>query len=504
MKRDIIKYVLWSVGVTFWAVVCFILPDFLDSPIHNTRTFFTVLVYLVALGGASFWIIYLIGLNKYVTWVCLPVFGLVGAGVSFYRFAFHATITPMIIDATLHTNGGTIAGVISWQLIGWLAVNIGIVVCFILWRNRLRNLSYSWVHAIVVTALLLLYYHANDRLQMSINQRYPYNIVHSFIEYHKQQQQLCQERKTLPYTVMPETDSLTVVFVLGEALRADHVQLNGYARATTPLLAARSNVVSLPHIYSEYTYTSTSVPFILSPADSLHPDRKATHHSFIHIFKECGYQSAWLSNQDNGRTYVAFMHEADTIIFPNASKSVFVFDPWYDEQLLPPLDELLTKNAPKQLYILHTIGSHWYYNLHVPEQYQSFQPVTTNRIITNNSEEQIINSYDNTVLYLDVFLDSLIQRFEQRNAVMIYISDHGEALGEGGNYLHAGDNDALHLPACMIWYSDKYAALFPEKVQALRSNKEKRYRTDCIYYSVLSAAGIESENSGGNVNIFMQ
>jgi glucan phosphoethanolaminetransferase (alkaline phosphatase superfamily) len=354
---------------------------------------------------------------------------------------------------------------------------------------------YAGVQAVAAILLMFVYYNANGRLRSSINQRYPYNIVHNLLEYQEQHIQLSAERETVPYSAEEVPEQLDVVFILGEAVRADHMQLNGYPRETTPRLAARRNIVSLPNIYSEHTYTSTSVPHILSPADSIHTEMCGTHSSFIRTMKECGFYTAWISNQDNGHTYVSFIHESDTIIFPNASKSVFVFEPWYDEQLLPAMDTLLQSSGPRNLYTLHSIGSHWYYNLHVPEKELFFQPLTTDRVITNNTDEQIINSYDNTVRYMDLVADSIIQRFENRCAIVFYLSDHGEALGENGIYLHAAECDALHRPACFIWYSDSYARLYPEKIEALIFHKDKRYRTDFVYYSILSAAGIAAEGA---------
>lgn len=502
MIRDYLHYLIWVICCTLWAALCFIAPDFIDNPVHDLPTLMTIVAYIVVLAGATFWVLYLFGLNRYVAWVALPVFALGGAAVSFFRVAFHATITPMIIDATLHTNGGTVAGVVSWQLVGWLLLNVVIALAFAYWRSRMVGCRRAWLHALVVAALLMAYYNANSRLHQSINQRYPYNIVHNFAEYLKQQQQLSAERTALPYEVVAMPDSLNVVFVLGEAVRADHLGLNGYERQTTPLLSERSNVVSLKNIYSEHTYTSTSVPHILSPADSIHPEWIATHHSFIHTFSSNGYVSSWISNQDNGRTYVSFINESDTVIFPNANKSVFVFDPWYDEQLLPAFDRSLQRAGARKLTILHCIGSHWYYNLHVPPQMQVYEPSTDNRIVTNNSEQQVINAYDNTVLYMDMMLDSIIQRLEHSCAVLIYLSDHGEALGEEGIFLHAAEHDVLHRPACVIWYSDAYAAMFPDKVEALNANKDKPYRTDFLYPSILSAAGIRAEGSNADVDVF--
>ena len=496
-----LRYLAWAAGATVWATVCFIMPYFLDNPVHDARTVLTICGYILALGIASFFVLYLAGLNRYVAAVFYPVFGITGAVVSYFRVAFHATITPMVIDATLHTNGGTVAGVVGWQLILWVILNALIVGGLLLWRWRM-TVPKPWLQAVVIIALWALYYFGNARLHMSINQRYPYNVVSSLIEYAKQQHALNQDRITLPTQAEALPDSIDVVFVLGEAMRADRLSLNGYERQTCPRLAARTNVVSFPHIYSPHTYTAISVPYILSPADSLHPDWSTTYNSFIQSFEQYDFASSWISNQDNGKTYVTFIHEADTVIFPNASKTAFVFDPWYDGELLAPMDSLLLAGAPRNLFVLHMIGSHWYYSNHVPPEYQQFEPLTTNRVITGNTREQVSNAYDNTVLYLDAFLDSLIMRFESRCAVVIYLSDHGESLGEDGRWLHASESEPLHEPACLVWYSDRYAQRFPDKVRALHANQYRRYGTEFLYYSVLGAAAIEPQDTLVSLNIF--
>jgi glucan phosphoethanolaminetransferase (alkaline phosphatase superfamily) len=216
-----------------------------------------------------------------------------------------------------------------------------------------------------------------------------------------------------------------------------------------------------------------------------------------------GFRTSWVSNQDNSPAYSAIIYESDTVIFPNAEKSVFVFNPWYDSSLLPPLDQLMCGNTSKRnLYVLHTIGSHWYYNNHVTTEMQLFQPVTENRIVTDNRHEQVVNSYDNTVLYADMIADSIIQRFEQRCAVVLFISDHGEALGEEGKWLHANNTVAAHYPACFVWYSDKYQAAYPDKIDALKRNKDKEYNTSFLFHSVLDACDIRTSFIKQSENIF--
>lgn len=498
-----IPYLIFLTLLCLWSALCFVLPDFMDNPIINFRGALTIAIYVVAITISQFFLFYLASAYRGVFAVFLPIYALFGAIVSYYRVVYHATITPMIIDATLHTNAGTVAGVVSLDMFAWILLQLLVSACFVWFRWRKISLSYAWVHLLVATILFSGYYWANSRLHQSINQRYPMVLTHNVSEYCQLQRLRKQPRLPLHPITVSSTEPVDVIFILGEAMRADHLSLNGYERQTTPSLEKQTNCNFLPNVYSEYTYTAMSVPHILTAADSLQPEIAGQSYSFVRYFKEAGYRTYWISNQDMGHTYAAIIQEADSIIFPNAEKSVFVFDPWYDEDLIQQLDTLCSNELyPRNLYVLHTIGSHWYYNIHVPDSFQIFQPVATSRTVTHNSPEQVINSYDNTALYLDYILNSIMNRFANRCAIMLYLSDHGEALGENGKWLHAGSVDAMHYPAALVWYSDLYAQQYPKKVSALKENRTKRYRTDYLFHSILSAGGIEIERANKNLDIF--
>ena len=182
---------------------------------------------------------------------------------------------------------------------------------------------------------------------------------------------------------------------------------------------------------------------------------------------------------------------------------MFVFHPWYDLDMVTALQGLTECQAgPRRLYVLHAIGSHWFFNNHVPDECAHFRPVATNRVITQNDSAAIINSYDNTIVSTDLFVDSVISLFTGRNAIIFYLSDHGESLGENGNWLHAAGAEATKYPAALVWYSDKYAQHFPDKVAALKENRTKHYRTDYLFYSILSAAGMEADGNNPSFDLF--
>ena len=501
MKRKLHKYLIWVFCATLWTTICFVAPDFMDNPIDGFYGFFAICAYICACGlGAFFWI-YVIGCSKYVCAVLLPLFSILGSALAFYRIGYHTTLTPMLIDVTLHTNAEEASGVISWQVILWVLINLVIASIFVWIRWSKITLQHAWLHCSIALLIGFGYFSFNDRLHRSLCQRFPNNIPYNISEYINVQRTIHKERIIPAYNKIAVPDTLQIVFVIGEAVRADHLQLNGYERETTPLLSLRKNIVSYPNIYCDQTHTLASLPYILTRADSINEQPQYTETSFVSIFKDAGFSTSWISNQDLGNTFTPFLGECDTAIFANAGKSTYVFSQWLDEDLIPILHSRFT-DAPRSLYILHSIGSHWYYNNHVPKERYYYQPITTNRVVTYNSTEQLINSYDNTIRYMDYFVDSIIDIFENHCALVIYQADHGDALGEDGYFLHANDAEAVKNPACIIWYSDKYAELCPKKVAALVANKDKRYRTDYFFYSILYAAGIEAEGDNLDVNIF--
>lgn len=503
MKQSI-RYLLWVLFATLWTTVCFILPDFTGSPMDGFYGTLHITAYIAVCGFGTFLILYIIGCSRYLSAVILPVWSLVGAVLSFYRIGYHATLTPVLLDVVLHTNTEEALGVLSWQLMVWVVFNLFVAGLLIWFRWRTIRLPYAWVHGLVLLALWASVFFGFRRVHNSLCQRYPYNVPYTIHEYTVLQHSMDAPREMPNYTVIEQPDSLTIVLVLGEAVRADHLQLNGYERETTPRLNVRTNLVSLPHIYTDKTHTSVSLPDILTRGDSLHAERVYTETSFISVLNEAQYHTAWISNQDMGPMFAHFVAESDTAMFANADKSVFVFSQWLDEELLPLMENAFVTRPKRVCYVLHTIGSHWYYDNHVPTDKYFFRPTTTNRVVTANTVEQVVNSYDNTIRYMDAFVDSIIASLVDEKALLIYQSDHGEALGENGMFLHANGAEVAMNPACMIWYSDRFKEAYPDKIKALISNKDKRYRTDYVFYSILYAAGIEAEGDCPQMNIFRE
>ena len=239
---------LWLVIATgIWNTLCFVLPDFFDSPTDGWRSVLTVIFYVCALGIGQVAIASLLALHRFVAALCLPLYAVLGAVISYYRVAFHATVNPALVDATLHTNMGTVSGVTSWQLIVWIIFQLLVSLLWVRWRWSIEKVQYAWAIMIGSIGLFAAWYWGNGRLHKSAAQRYPMHVIRSVGEYVSLQHASNLPRQIPHVQATATTDSLDIVMIIGEAARADHLSLNGYSRETCPRLAARHNVVSLIH-----------------------------------------------------------------------------------------------------------------------------------------------------------------------------------------------------------------------------------------------------------------
>lgn len=505
ISKNTIQFSLFVLACTLWVGIFFVLSEFIDSPSRGFNGFLIIVGHWGLICMATFFLLYVAAINKYFFSIFFPLFSLLGSILAFYRYAYKATLTPMLIDASLNNDLRTSLDVISAPLIFFVLTCLVISVLLVWFRFKHIVLNNHYGLLFLSLSLLWLIFSVNGRAKNSIFQRFPFSIYYNFSEYNKLQTQIATSRINPDPTLNVEnTDSLIVILVLGESLRADHLSLNGYNRQTNPRLSLRKNIFSLPHVFSEYTNTNRSLPHLLTRADSVHTEFAFTETSFISLFKQCGFNTAWISNQDPGYTYVGFMKECDTIMYCHPEKSVYNYNEWLDEDLLPLTKKNIDNGSIQKLIILHTIGSHWYYNNHYSKKFEKFKPVTSSRIIAQCTPEEIVNSYDNTVLYTDFFLDELIEQLEKKNAILIYLSDHGETLGEDGAWLHASDNTASKNPACIIWYSDNYKNKNHDNIEALTKNRNKHLRTDFLYHSILDASNIPSKTIRKEMNIFYE
>jgi glucan phosphoethanolaminetransferase (alkaline phosphatase superfamily) len=497
--KSVLKYYLFITAATLFIGCGFTSADFVTAPVAGAKDGLILLAQWTVLVVALWPVVYLLSINRWVFALVYPLLCVLSGVLAYFRYTTGTMLTTMILDVFFDNHSqGTL---IHLALVAVFGLTLILSCVIVRYRWKSINVSKGLLHGVIAVVALGGVFSVPP-IQRPVRNRIPFNLYFVAADYFSERHAIAIERPAFPNQTSCENgEDLLVVCVIGEALRADHLELNGYSRRTTPRLA-REDVVSLSNVYSEYTYTNSSLAHILTRADSLRPDLKYTERSFVDLFKQCDYYTAWLAHQASTKAYVYFMNECDTLVHLNVGKSAYVFDKWVDGDMLPAFDALLSAGERKSLIILHTIGSHWYYHSHYTDDFERFTPVTKSRIVSSNTKEEMINSYDNTVLYTDYFLSELIDRLRNKTAVLFYLSDHGEALGEDGLWLHAADAPPIHRPACLVWMSPRYKDRHPERYERLQQNRHKHYRTDFFFPTLTEAAGIRNEAINSQLSLF--
>ena len=501
-KLSSMKHLVFVIIITLLYAFSFILIDFSDTPVKSFNDVFVTSLKWGYMSAATFILLYFLSVNKYLFALTFPILSLACTALAYYRLTLHVELTLMVIDLALVNDFRTSMDAISWQLMAALFFVFVIAICLVVYRWKKITVHHEWIH-LLLSACVLIGINIPYALSQPLQHHTPYSIYYAFKSYSENKRVIAEERPAFKADAQCHSDSLTVVFVLGESLRAKNMQLNGYERHTNPYMSKEKNIVSLPNVYSEYGYTHESVPYIMSRADHDNPDLGYEEHSFISILRQAGYHTAWLANQEPIITFVYFMNECDSLVNISNGKSSFIYSEWLDEDILPHYKNILSEQHNRQFMLVHTIGSHWYYNNHYPDNFMIYKPVITSKVISSNSHEEMVNAYDNTIVYSDYIWYQLINELRDRNAILIYLADHSENMGEDGHYTHGdGDWTSQHEPACFVWYSDKYASYYPEKISRLKANKDKKYNTSFLFHSILDAADVTSSYINSKEDIF--
>jgi glucan phosphoethanolaminetransferase (alkaline phosphatase superfamily) len=299
------------------------------------------------------------------------------------------------------------------------------------------------------------------------------------------------------------SDRKIFVLVIGEASRYDHWQVNGYPRQTSPRLSKEKNLVSFSNMIAGAHYTWVAVPQLITRATPDDINRQFREKSIIKAFQECDFETAWISNQSDKEIFwtgsiVLHAKTADHSIFSPAYSPNFEFEDIYDERLLPILDKLLHQSKKNLFIVVHTSGQHWDYSRRYPDKFDFFKPSGKTQSLNppdKSSRGAIINSYDNSILYSDMMLDSVIQMVSKAAPVsyVAFVSDHGEDLFDlNSNYIdfhfHPSEK-TLHVPF-FIWTSDQYNSLYADKRLMLQNHVHEKLGALNVFYSLIDMANI--------------
>lgn len=302
-----------------------------------------------------------------------------------------------------------------------------------------------------------------------------------------------------------DTERELVVLVVGEAVRADRFSLNGYEKETNPLLS-REDIVNFPQFYSSGTSTAVSVPcmFSLYRRDVCTVSKANETENLLDVLARAGVHVLWRDNNSSSKGV------ADRVLYENfqdPEKNPLCDVECRDEGMLSGLQDYIERtDRGDVLIVLHQMGNHGpaYYKRYPPE-FERFRPVCKSNQLEECTDEEIGNAYANAVLYTDYFLSRVID-FLKRNSkayetAMVYMSDHGESLGENGIYLHGlpyfmAPESQTHVPALM-WFGDS----FKVDRRALREKAKGKFSHDNLFHTILGMMEVRTTDYDRKLDI---
>ncbi|WP_190339749.1 phosphoethanolamine transferase [Vibrio sp. S11_S32] len=327
--------------------------------------------------------------------------------------------------------------------------------------------------------------------------------------------------KPLKYVELGQDAALTptankkptlVILVLGETARSMNFTANGYARDTQPY-TKDLGLISMKDVSSCGTYTALSVPCMFSNMDrkDYKKPRANTQDNAVDIIAKSGVETLWIDN-DGGDKGVA---KKTKLIHVDASQDPEFCngETCYDGVLLKKAQPFLSSDDKKdKLLVLHTIGSHGpTYFQRFPAKMAKFAPWCNRKDIEQCSDQEITNVYDNTLIYTDYFLSQVVKTLQQYsdkyNVAMMYISDHGESLGEHGLYLHGtpyslAPKEQTTVP-WQMWIPKQYAQQKNINLDCVKRESQKTgYSHDNFFHSLIGFMGVTTKEKNEQQDLF--
>jgi len=279
-----------------------------------------------------------------------------------------------------------------------------------------------------------------------------------------------------------------VVFVVGETARAENFSLNGYQTKTNPYLESQENIISFSNFYSCGTATAISVPCMFSKfGREEYSDEKQYYENIVDIVNRVGVKVLWRDNNSGGSKGVA-----------DRLQDVQYFGgDLFDEVMLKDLQKNIDSSYKDTFVVLHQEGSHGpTYFKRYPDNFKKFTPTCDTQDLEKCTQEQIVNTYNNTIAYSDFFLSETVKLLEKNEekyeTLMVYVSDHGESLGENGIYLHGlpymlAPDSQKHVPA-IFWFGKD----FQKEKMELATQKDAPFSHDNLFHTILGAFHIQT------------
>lgn len=493
-----------SLVLSAYTLVAFHFPFFsyvADNVSNDINGWWIVCSMVLIMLALNYLIYYLLLYLGRVVGKSIIAISLVGNAVCLYFInTYNVLIDKSMMGNVFNTQFSEASSFFSWTIILY-ALLLGVLPSLWLFRQRVdygsvwRSLANVAVALVVVGGVVAGNYKNTfwiDRHAPVIGSKLmPWSYTVNSIRYYTHWRRANQKEIPLPDVEEMSKSKDVCVLIIGESARSENFSLYGYARETNPLM--KSDGVTAIKAQASHTNTMEAVKAILQ-----HKPSRELYEILPNYLSRNGVDVVWrTSNWGTPPIHVEkqFSNKALAKIYPEA-------DSRYDGILFHDLKhQILSSDKDKVLICIHTYTSHGpeYYS-NSPEEFKHFLPECRSVEVQNADHAELINAYDNTIVYTDYLVHSVIETLREipdRRSCVIFISDHGESLGEGGLYMHGiskgmAPSEQLDIPF-IVWTSDNANV----GVKPLESAGHHH-----IYHSVLNFLGIRTPFYDESKNIF--
>ena len=457
-----------------------------------------VIAMLVANAFALFLIFFF---SRLVGKILLVLFFIINAVAVYFINTYSVIIDESMIGNVLNTNYSESSSFFSIKLVLYV-VFLGILPSIFIIKAKIITVTVKkFLVSISLTLLFLLtlaFANASNWLWIDKNSKtlgglampwsYAVNIPLFYIHQFKKN----EKEILLPDATIKDNEKSVVILVIGESARSENFSLYGYPKNTNPLLSKIPNVSHF-NATSDATYTTAGVKSIVE-----HENTDELYEILPNYLYRNNVDVIWRTTNWGEPPVHIKNYQNREVLMPNCKGDGCD----YDGILLSGLKEqILASKKNKILIVLHTSTSHGpTYSKKYPAQFEIFKPVCNSVELGNCSHTELVNAYDNTIVYTDYLLANVIEdlkQLQEYKSAMIFVSDHGESLGENNLYMHGlprsiAPKQQYEIPF-IVWTSDNSA----------RQMKPNKILTqNYVFHSVLNFLNIQSPVYKEQMNIF--
>lgn len=451
----------------------------------------------------------------------------------FIWWTFDMEITAELVSLISETNGNESSGFVATYILTWNGIKfilkaalIAIIIYFseLLWARYSQRFLANRIIQIVITSVILIMVPFAVKSMLTYNvtkntlANNTINAVIQAIQQHRSNEKaaenfykIVEEIANKKNVATCEENDISVIFVLGESFIKGHASIYGYKLPTTPYIdreAKNGNIIAFTNVITPFNSTTPSVKNMMCLNNLSHSEQWYNCIFWPQLFRKAGYETMVFDNQRSqdrhlsGSFYQMYSPKVSRACYSRDNNSMYM----YDADMLPSFEQNINESKSKRIFaFIHLMGQHFPFDGgRYPKQEHIFRAkdIKRNEPWLTNDKKEYIATYDNAIRHTDRTLKGIFDVFRERNAVIVFISDHGEEVYDYrdkanrppmDSNMKSGYAHCQHDIPFIIWMSDKYRSKHPEIEGIAKEAINKPYMHDRIGNMMLTLGMIKTQ-----------